>query len=160
MSSKLNLFFAHGDNDHVVEYGYKFNGDFIMIEKFNSHTEHIQEPYEIPSVDWEVEIIIKKEDLIINQIEDHKDLISDRKEFDFKERIETFFSEARKQEMYDEYYSYHAFRQIQKNKDTSFISNEFEDIIQLYGVNYTKELTHLDRNFRYKEPYMIDGFEN
>ena len=62
--------------------------------------------------------------------------------------------------MYEEYYSYHAFRQIQKNKDTSFISNEFEDIIQLYGVNYTKELTHLDRNFRYKEPYMIDGFEN
>ena len=36
MSSKLNLFFAEGDDDHVVEYGFKFNGDFIMIEKFDN----------------------------------------------------------------------------------------------------------------------------
>ena len=68
MTSKLNLFFAHGDNDHVVEYGYKFNGDFIMIEKFNSHREHLQEPLEIPSVDWEVQITIKKEEYIMNEL--------------------------------------------------------------------------------------------
>ena len=101
MSSKLNLFFAEGDDDHVVEYGFKFNGDFIMIEKFDNHREHLQEPLEIPSVDWEVQITIKKEDLTINQIEDHKNLLDEGKKVDITETILNYFNEQTKQDMKD-----------------------------------------------------------
>lgn len=160
MSSKLNLFFAEGDDDHVVEYGFKFNGDFIMIEKFDNNREHLQEPLEIPSVDWEVQITIKKEDLTINQIEDHKNLLDEGKKVDITETILKYFNEQTKQDMKDFYSNYRSFRQIQKSENVCFISNDFEDYIQLYGINYTKELFHNNRHYRYKDAYMIKAFEN
>ena len=108
----------------MVEYGFKFNGDFIMIEKFDNHREHLQEPLEIPSVDWEVQITIKKEDLTINQIEDHKNLLDEGKKVDITETILNYFNEQTKQDMEDFYYSYRSFRQIQKSENECFISND------------------------------------
>ena len=161
MSSKLNLFTQHGYDEesginHTVEYGFKQNADFVMVENFNNDTQHSEQPHDIPAVGWEVEITIKKEDLTINQIEDHKNKLDEGMKVDMTETIAGFFNEARKEDYIDTYQHVDLFRQNQQDKHFEYISKEFEDYLQMWGINYNKKLTHNLLHKQYKKPWDYD----
>jgi len=107
-------------------------------------------------VGWEVEIAIKKEDLTINQIEDHKNKLDEGMKVDMTETIAGFFNEARKEDYIDTYQYVDLFRQNQQDKHFEYISKEFEDYLQMWGINYNKKLTHNLLHKQYKKPWDYD----